>query len=83
MSIGLGGMIGAGIFSVLGIASVIAGSAVYLSFLLAGLLALLSSYSYGKLGAHYTSAAGPVNYLIEGFGHGAVSGGFNILLWFG
>jgi len=44
-------MVGAGIFALLGEAGAIAGSAVYISFILGGLLALLSGYSLGKLGA--------------------------------
>jgi len=83
VSIGVGGMIGAGIFSILGVATQIAGNAVYLSFIIAGFVALLSTYSYAKLGARYPSAGGPVEFLIKGFGGGVFSGGFNILLWIG
>jgi amino acid transporter len=81
VSIGLGGMIGAGIFSMLGVAGQIAGNAVYVSFFLAGLVALLCTYSYAKLGATYPSAGGPVEFLIRGFGNNVLSGGFNMLLW--
>jgi len=83
ISIGIGGMIGAGIFSILGVAARISGNALYISFLLAGIVALLSTYSYSKLGAKYPSAGGPVEFLIKGFGNGILSGGFNILLWIG
>lgn len=83
VSIGIGGMIGAGIFSILGISSRISGNALYLSFIIAGIVALLSTYSYAKLGAKYPSAGGPVEFLIKGFGDGILSGGFNILLWLG
>ena len=83
ISIGVGGMIGAGIFSILGLACQIAGNAVYISFILAGIVALLSTYSYAKLGSTYPSAGGPVEFLVRGFGPGILSGGFNILLWIG
>jgi amino acid transporter len=83
ISIGVGGMIGAGIFSILGVGTQIAGNAVYLSFLLAGVVALFCGYSYVKLGSKFPSAGGPVEFLIRGFGSGKVSGGFNILLWIG
>lgn len=83
IAIGIGGMIGAGIFSILGIATKIAGNVVYLSFTFAGIIALLSTYSYAKLSAKYPSAGGPVEFLIRGFGDGVVSGGFNLLLYFG
>jgi amino acid transporter len=83
ISIGIGAMIGAGIFSILGIATAISGRAMYLSFILAGLIALLSTYSYAKLGARYPSAGGPVEFLTKGLGDNVISGGFNILLWVG
>jgi amino acid transporter len=83
VSIGIGGMVGAGIFSILGVATQISGNAVYLSFIIAGLVALLSTYSYAKLGAAFPSAGGPVEFLIKGLGGGVLSGGVNILLWIG
>jgi len=83
ISIGIGGMIGAGIFSILGVSAQIAGHAMYLSFIIAGLIALLCTYSYAKLGSKYPSAGGPVEFLVKGFGDGVLSGGFNILLWIG
>jgi amino acid transporter len=81
ISIGVGGMVGAGIFSILGVGTQIAGNAVYLSFIIAGAVALLCAYSYAKLGAAFPSAGGPVEFLVRGFGSGTISGGFNILLW--
>jgi amino acid transporter len=83
VSIGIGGMIGAGIFSILGVSAQIAGHAMYISFLIAGLIALLCTYSYAKLGSTYPSAGGPVEFLVKGFGDNVLSGGFNILLWIG
>jgi len=83
ISVGVGGMIGAGIFSILGIACQIGGNAVYISFILAGAVALLSTYSYAKLGVKYPSMGGPVEFLVRGFGDGIFSGGISILLWIG
>ncbi len=83
ISIGVGGMVGAGIFSILGAASAIAGNALYVSFFIAGLVALLNAYSYAKLGVKYPTAGGPVEFLIRGFGNTILSGGLNILLWVG
>jgi amino acid transporter len=83
ISIGIGGMIGAGIFSILGVGAQIAGNAVYVSFMAAGAVALFCAYSYAKLGSAFPSAGGPVEFLIRGFGSGIISGGFNILLWVG
>ena len=83
VAIGIGGMIGAGIFSILGIATTIAGNVVYISFIIGGTIALLSTYSYAKLATRYPSAGGPVEFLVRGFGDGVLSGGFNFLLWIG
>jgi amino acid transporter len=78
---GLGGMIGAGIFVLLGQAGAIAGSAVWISFLVAGTIALLTGYSYGKLGARYPSSGGVVEFLTQGYGVGVFSGAVSILFY--
>jgi amino acid transporter len=83
VSIGVGGMIGAGIFSILGIASQIAGNLVYIAFIIAGTVALFCTYSYAKLGETYPTAGGPVEFITVGFGDNVLSGGLNILLWVG
>jgi amino acid transporter len=80
-SIGVGAMVGAGIFSIFGTAVKISGNAVYVSFLIAGVVALLNAYSYAKLAVRYQSAGGLVEFLLKGFGDGVLSGGFNLLLW--
>jgi amino acid transporter len=71
--IGVGAMVGAGIFALLGAAGEVAGSAVWLSFLLAGVIAGLQGYSFGKLGAKYPSEGGMLEYLGQGFGRGHVT----------
>src|SRR4029453_6893087 len=71
--IGVGAMVGAGIFSLLGAAGEVAGAAVWLSFLLAGGLAALQGYSFAKLGARYPSAGGLLEYVNRGFGQGHIS----------
>jgi amino acid transporter len=45
VSIGVGGMIGAGIFSILGVVASVSGSALPVSFAIGGLVALLAAYS--------------------------------------
>ena len=46
IALGIGSMVGAGIFALLGEAAALAGSAVWISFLMAGIIALLSGYSF-------------------------------------
>ena len=49
VSIGLGGMIGGWVFSVLGLVATIAGSAAWASFTAASLVSMCAGYSYIKL----------------------------------
>lgn len=78
---GLGGMIGSGIFVLLGQAGAVAGSAVWLSFLMGGAIALLTGYSFGKLSARYPSAGGIIEYLTQEYGVGLFSGSMSILFY--
>jgi amino acid transporter len=71
--IGVAAMVGAGIFSLLGAAGEVAGSAVWVAFVLAGIIASLQGYSFAKLGARYPSAAGMLEYVNQGFGRGHLS----------
>lgn len=72
--IGVGSMVGAGIFALLGAAGEVAGAAVWLSFLLAGGVAALQGYSFAKLGARYPSAGGFLEYVVRGWGQGHFTG---------
>ena len=78
--LGIGAMVGAGIFALLGEAAVVAGSAVWLSFLLAGIVAALLGYTVVKLGVRYPSSGGLFAYLMQGFGNGRLVG---ISAWLG
>ena len=71
--IGVGAMVGAGIFSLLGAAGEVAGAAVWLSFVMAGCIAGLQGYSFAKLGAQYPSGSGLLEYVAQGFGPGHVT----------
>jgi amino acid transporter len=72
--IGVGAMVGAGIFALLGAAGEVAGSAVWVSFVFAGAIAGLQGYSFAKLGARYPTGAGMLEYVVRGFGNGHVTG---------
>jgi len=76
--IGVGSMVGAGIFSLLGAAGEVAGAAVWLSFLLAGIVAILQGYSFAKLGARFPSAGGLIEFVVRGYGNGHITG---IVAW--
>ena len=76
--IGVGAMVGAGIFSLLGAAGEVAGAAVWVSFAIAGAIALLQGYSFAKFGARYPSAGGLLEYVVQGLGNGHATG---IVAW--
>ena len=78
--LGIGSMVGAGIFALLGEAGAIAGAAVWLSFALAGIVAGLLGYTAVKLGVKFPSSGGLIAYLVAGFGNGRLVG---IASWLG
>ena len=78
---GVGAMVGAGIFALLGQVGAIAGSAIYISFFIGGVIALLSGYSLSRLGARYPAAGGIVEYLVQGFGPGIFSGAMSLMMF--
>jgi amino acid transporter len=64
--IGVGAMIGAGIFVLTGIAAGVAGPALIITFLLNGVVALLTAMSYAELGSCYHDAGGGYLWVKEG-----------------
>ncbi|WP_298532490.1 APC family permease [uncultured Algibacter sp.] len=81
MAIGIGGMVGGGIFAVLGLAVSLAQGGTPIAFLFAGVLALITSYSYVKLSITFPDRGGTVKFVNQGFGKSLFSGGINNLLW--
>ena len=75
-------MVGAGIFALFGEAGAIAGAAVWVSFLVGGIIALLQGYSFSKLGARYPSAGGIIDWIVRGYGSGLFTGGIVMLGYF-
>src|SRR5262249_61130702 len=83
VSIGIGGMVGAGIFSILGVVAQAASNAMWIAFAIGGVVALLSTYSYAKLGATFPSAGGAVHFLVKSYGDGLLAGGLKLFMWLG
>ena len=82
LSIGIGGMVGGGIFAVTGLSIEIAKGSAPIAFAIAGLVALLTGYSYLRLTLKYPGEGGTVSFLNKGFGTTTFTGGLNILLLF-
>jgi amino acid transporter len=80
--LGIGSMVGAGIFALFGEAGTIAGAGVWLSFFIGGLIALLQGYSFAKLGARFPSAGGLIDWIVRGYGSGLFTGGVVMLGYF-
>lgn len=81
ISIGVGGMVGGGIFAVLGEAVLLSHGATAVAFFLSGIVALLTSYSYAKLSVTFQSEGGTVSFIDNAFGHNLLSGSINLMLW--
>ena len=81
IAIGVGGMVGGGIFAVLGLAVQLTGGGAPVAFLVAGAVALLTAYSYSRLSVGYPSQGGTVEFVNRAFGENLFSGSVNVLLW--
>ncbi len=81
-SVGIGAMVGGGIFAVLGLAVSLAGGGTPVTFIIAGIIALITSYSYARLTITYPGMGGTVNFINQAFGRGLVTGSLNIMLYF-
>lgn len=80
-AIGVSGMVGGGIFAVLGLAVQMAHGGTPVAFALAGAVALLTTYSYAKLSVAYPSRGGTVTILDRAFGAGMFTDSLSVLLW--
>ena len=81
VSIGVGGMVGGGIFAVLGLSVQLTRGAAPIAFAVAGVVALLTAWSYARLSVAYPSQGGTVTFLYQAFGSGLFTGTANVLLW--
>ncbi len=79
-SIGVGGMVGGGIFAVLGLTITLSHGGAPIAFAIAGFIALVTVYSYVKLSVRYPSEGGTIKFIVEGFGNGIFAVLINNLL---
>ena len=81
ISMAVGTMIGASIFSIFGLGAKIAGHDLPEAFILSGVYALVVAYSYAILGGKIISNAGPIAFILKGLGDSIVTGALSILMW--
>jgi basic amino acid/polyamine antiporter, APA family len=79
---GLGTIVGGGIYALLGKVAGEAGMMMPLSFALAGVVALLSAYSFAELSTRYPISAGEAFYVLKGFNNQTLSTGVGVLVIF-
>ena len=82
-AIGVGGMMGAGLYTLVGLATTATGVWLPVAFLVGGVVSFFSVYSYAKLGVRYPSRGGAAQFLVECFGDGIMAGGLNIFQFLG
>ncbi len=80
-SIAVGIIVGASIFSILGVGAEVAGRDLPLAFILSSLAAYLVAYNYAKLGARFISNAGPIEFILRGIGDNEITGTLAFLMW--
>jgi amino acid transporter len=78
-ALGIGSMVGAGIFALLGQAALVAGGETYLAFIIGGVIAGMSGYSYARLAARYPKAGGIAAYFDAAFGTRRLSGTLTLI----
>jgi amino acid transporter len=74
IALGIGGMVGGGIFATLGLAISTAGHAVAIALAIGGILALLTGYSMAYLGLAFHGDGGSFTYIEKAFSHAAIAG---------
>jgi amino acid transporter len=74
VAIALGGMIGGGIYAVLGVVAGIVGTATWLAFTLAGVVAGCAGYSYARLNAVASEHGGAVTFVQSFVGNQTLAG---------
>lgn len=81
VSMAVGTMVGASIFSIFGVGAEIARQNLPTAFVLSGVYAIIVAYSYVKLGTKIVSNAGPIAFILKGIGDNLMTGILSVLIW--
>ncbi|MBR4927308.1 MAG: APC family permease [Alphaproteobacteria bacterium] len=82
VSLGIGSIVGAGIFALLGQVALLAGDMTYFSFLVSGIIACLCGYTYAKLASIYPQSGGLTDYFNHAFKSKWISGSLSLIYYF-
>lgn len=66
---GIGGMIGAGIYAIIGEAAALGGNMLWLSFIIASIVALLTALSYAEFVSRFPDSGGSYEYIKQSLGN--------------
>ena len=80
LSIGVGGIVGGGFFATFGLTAAGAAGGTPVAFLIGGLIALLTAYSYIGLTLRYPGPGGTVSFISTAFGTSLPAAAINVLL---
>ena len=83
IAMSLSGMMGSGLFTILGYANLTAKSHFPIAFLLGGIAVLFTVYSFAKLSAVFPVAGGPAGYIVSTYGNGFISSWMIAFLYLG
>lgn len=81
-ALGIGAMVGAGIFALLGQVIIQSASLTYVAFIISGLAAMFCGYSYAKLSAFLPNSGGITSYYEAAFSSKLLSGGLSLVYLF-
>ncbi len=81
ISMAVGTMVGASIFSIFGVGAQLAKQDLPETFILAAIYAFAVAYSYMKFGKRIVSNAGPIAFILKGFGDTVLTGTLSVLMW--
>jgi len=79
----LSGMMGSGLFTVLGYANLTSGAHFPSAFLLAGIAVFFTVYSCAKMSAAFPVSGGPAGYIVSAYGNGFIAGWMNLFFYLG
>jgi len=83
ITMSLSGMMGSGLFTVLGFANLTAGTHFPTPFLLAGIAIFFTVYSCARMSATFSMSGGPAGYIVAAYGDGFIAGWMNLFFYIG